>query len=341
MNVIFLLAIVFVVMNSSWKMALALIVGGFALFIVHLVWRQESMLYVPCVMPGMVTPRDNPEGYRSPADRGLQFEDVFMTTSDSVRLHAWFIQVGKASSSAPTILFCHENCGNIGLRVPNFAKFVDKLQANIFALDYRGYGHSEGSPSEEGIIEDALCSWEWLQAAARSGRIDGRKIFLFGRSLGGAVAVSMCQVLQGRGEGERLPCGVILENTFMSISKVVDSLFPFLAFESLKSKFLRLKWDTESKIGNLEVPLLFLSGLQDEIVPAFHMEVLMNTAAKSPLKKMTTFGDGKHNDTWEKGGELYWNVQASFIQECLRHGAKGAPEAETMATSKGPAEEAD
>merc|ERR1719336_1400622 len=125
-------------MNSSWVVAALLTAGVALFFFVNLITRQESMLYVPCVLPGVQKPNDNPEGLRSPSDRGLTFEDVVMETADKLRIHAWFIPIGEGSEQAPTILFLHANAGNIGLRVPNFAHIVDKLHANVFALDYRG-----------------------------------------------------------------------------------------------------------------------------------------------------------------------------------------------------------
>merc|ERR1719510_1078906 len=229
--------------------------------------RQESMLYVPCVLPGVQKPNDNPEGLRSPADRGLTYEDVVLETADQLRIHAWFIPVSEGSEQAPTILFFHANAGNIGLRIPNFAHIVDKLHANVFALDYRGYGHSDGSPSEEGLIEDALSAWRWLRSAGEAGHIDMDRLFVFGRSLGGAVAVALARTLQQRGEEKPVPCGIILENTFLSVSALVDSLFPLIAWKSLKDRFLRLRWETVDRIRDIEVPLLFLTGEKDEMIP--------------------------------------------------------------------------
>merc|ERR1719265_2682937 len=112
-------------MNTSWSLASVLLLGVAIFFAVNLVWRQDSILYVPCVLPDMQTPLQNPEGMRSPADRGLDYEDVRLRTRDGVNLHAWFIPVGSNSTQAPTILFCHANAGNIGLRIPNFAQIID------------------------------------------------------------------------------------------------------------------------------------------------------------------------------------------------------------------------
>lgn len=316
MNAIVLMLALVLLLNTSWLMAGVLIVGVVAFFVVNLIMRQESMLYVPCVMPGMQRPSDNPEGLRSPADRGLDFEDVFLQTSDGVRIHAWFIPAVDEKETAPTFLFCHANAGNIGLRVPNFAQIVTKLKANVLALDYRGYGLSEGTPSEEGLIEDALSAWRWIRQSSEKGEINGRRVFVFGRSLGGAVAIALAHTLQQSGEGPA-PRGLILENTFISMSAVVDALFPILAFKSLKQRFLRVKWESIERIKSLEVPLLFLTGEKDEMIPPWHSQALHAASVKSRLSKNVVFPEGSHNDTWEKGGELYWEAQQSFLQDSI------------------------
>merc|ERR1719350_91207 len=131
-------------MQVSWKTGMLLVCGMFIAFALNLIFRQESLLYVPCVRAGMQTPEDNPEGYRTPGEHGLDYEDVHLEAADGMKLHAWFMKAGKAD--APTVLFCHANAGNIGLRVPNYVGVVERLGANILALDYRGYGRSEGTP---------------------------------------------------------------------------------------------------------------------------------------------------------------------------------------------------
>lgn len=336
MNIIILAALfMFMVSNSSWHMGVLIVVGIIVVFAVSLILRQESMLYVPCVMAGMQTTSDNPEGYRSPSEKkwNLEFEDVYIKTSDDIMIHAWFIKAGKdKTKTAPTYLFCHANAGNIGLRLPNFAKLVERLEANILAFDYRGYGASEGHPFEEGIIEDALAAWRWLDEAAKAGTIDGKRVFVFGRSLGGAVALALSHELHK--QGSALPCGLILENTFASIPMLVNSLFPFLAFEWLKDKFLRLRWLSIDRIPHLEIPLLFISGQQDEVVPCSHSEILHNAAVRSPLRRILRVEDGMHNDTWDKGGENYWKSQDTFIKECSQLRLSGSQSATSCSTSK-------
>jgi len=125
-----------------------------------------------------------------------------------------------------------------------------------------------------------------------------------------------------------LPQGIILENTFVSISALVDSLFPIVAFKSLKDRFLRLRWYSIDRIPDVEVPFLFISGQKDELIPTWHMEALRKGAEKSPLRRMLAVANGTHNDTWEKGGQAYWDAQAAFIKECGALSARGKPNPE-------------
>ncbi|CAK9065088.1 unnamed protein product [Durusdinium trenchii] len=163
------------------------------------------------------------------------------------------------------------------------------------------------------LFQDALSAWRWLKKEAEGGRIDGDQLFVFGRSLGGAVAIALAAELQQLAQGP-YPRGLILENTFTSISDVVNALFPLLAFESLKKHFLRIKWESIQRVPDLEVPMLFLTGEKDEMIPPAHSRMLHARAEKSRLRRNVVFPDGQHNDTWEKGGDEYWKVQATFLQ---------------------------
>ena len=125
----------------------------------------------------------------------------------------------------PNLIFFHGNAGNIGSRLPNIDLLVKRLNCNVLILAYRGYGHSEGKPSEKGLQLDAEATLEY---ALNREDIDNDRIFVFGRSLGGAVAA---QLAQNKGNSIK---GIILENTFTSIADLVDVLMPFVAvFKSI------------------------------------------------------------------------------------------------------------
>lgn len=331
MNAVLLagLAVLFATQGASLYWIIGLIVMAVVAMLVQLIWKQESMLYVPCPMPGMQRCSDNPEGYRTPKDRGLRYEDVNFTAEDGVGLHAWFMPALGEEKPVGTLLFCHANAGNIGMRLPNFEQLMKRLRVNIFAFDYRGYGSSSGEPSEAGLMLDVRAAWAWLEQRAaddadhaeQCGRVDGERLFAFGRSLGGAVAIGLADCLEKRDQPEASSpkaCGlrgVILENTFTSIYDLVDDLFPFLAWPSLKKRFLRLHWPSSDRIRDLKVPFLFLSGQQDEIVPARNMRTLYDAAVTSKSRTLSLFPNGTHNDTWEKGGEQYWLSLCEFVEK--------------------------
>jgi pimeloyl-ACP methyl ester carboxylesterase len=128
-----------------------------------------------------------PPGYRNPREAGMQYEDVYIMTKDKVKLHAWFIKANPASSKlCRTLIFFHENAGNIGTRMPNIDILVKRLYTNVLIVAYRGYSYSEGTPSEEGLRLDAEATLEHVLGRED---VNSDRVFVFGRSLGGAVAI--------------------------------------------------------------------------------------------------------------------------------------------------------
>jgi fermentation-respiration switch protein FrsA (DUF1100 family) len=200
----------------------------------------------------------------------------------------------------------------MGFRLTNIKQLFEDVGLNVFILSYRGYGESTGEPGEEGMMLDAETAFEHLRTRPD---LDPKSIFVFGRSLGGAVAISLLASLEKAAAktGTESPIrGLILENTFTSISAMVDNLFPIL--RPLKPLVLRLNWPSLQRIAGVKAPILFISGGQDEVVPAWHMQAL-NTAATSINKTFVLFAEGKHNDTWLVGGLKYVQAMRSFIEQ--------------------------
>jgi pimeloyl-ACP methyl ester carboxylesterase len=179
------------------------------------------MLYHPAPNEAYRRPEDMPEGYRNPREKGMQYEDVYITTRDKVKIHAWLVKAGAAYNLSRTIIFFHGNAGNIGARNPNIEQMVKRLYSNVLMVDYRGYGNSEGTPTEDGLRLDAEASLEYL---LNRDDIDKERIYVFGRSLGGAVGAELAAGKYGSSLK-----GLILENTFTSISELVDKLMPMVA----------------------------------------------------------------------------------------------------------------
>ena len=227
-----------------------------------------------------------------PEQVGLVGEDVFLVTADGVRIHAFWL---PAEGATRALLFLHGNAGNASHRLPNAAELV-ALGTSVLLLDYRGYGLSEGSPSEQGAYEDARAGLAHL--ALERGFADDR-IVVFGRSIGGAVAVDLVQ--------DRSLAGVILESTFTSLSGMAASILPPAA------PFVRGRFDAETKIKRLRSPLLFFHGDRDEIVP-YRLGQKLFEAAPEPKAFETIRGAG-HNDTTQVGGRPYFERIGRFLDE--------------------------
>ena len=180
------------------------------------------------------------------------------------------------------------------------------LNANIFMVEYRGYGDSDSvTPSEKGLKLDAQAALKFI---LKHDKVDPSKIFLFGRSLGGAVAFDVAKYA----EQNNLPlAGVIVENTFTSVADMVDHIMPYIA--PLKALVLRIRWNSSVIVPHLRTPVLYLAGARDELVPHSLMLQLHKSTTRSRLNKIHVIRDGTHNETWMKGGQEYWDAIRSFI----------------------------
>jgi fermentation-respiration switch protein FrsA (DUF1100 family) len=225
-----------------------------------------------------------------PEQVGLAGEDVFLETQDGVRIHGFWL---PAEGATRAFLFLHGNAGNASHRLPNAAELV-RLGAHVLLLDYRGYGLSEGRPSEAGVYDDARAGLAHLMQT--QGLEEGR-VVVFGRSLGGAVAVDLVQ--------ERGIAGLILESTFTSVADMARELLPPAA------PFVGGRFDSESKISGLRAPLLYFHGDRDEIVP-YALGRKLFEAAPEPKTFETLHGAG-HNDTVLVGGRPYFERIRRFL----------------------------
>ncbi|KAF2297545.1 hypothetical protein GH714_038665 [Hevea brasiliensis] len=257
----------------SYVSALLYGVGGIVMAgMALLVAFQERLVYVP-VLPGLT------KSYSiTPARLRLLYEDVWLRSSDGVRLHCWFIKFFP-ECRGPTILFFQENAGNIAHRLEMIRIMIQRLHCNVFMLSYRGYGASDGYPSQHGITKDAQAALDHLSQRTD---IDTSRIVVFGRSLGGAVGA-----LLAKNNPDKV-AGLILENTFTSILDMTGVLLPFLKWfigsscskgPKILNFLIRSPWSTIDVISQVKQPIVFLSGLQDEMVPPSHMEMLYAKAA--------------------------------------------------------------
>jgi abhydrolase domain-containing protein 13 len=185
----------------------------------------------------------------------------------------------------------------------------NKLQANVLLVEYRGYGDSDdATPSEKGLRLDAEGA---LQFITGHSEIDRNRVFLFGRSLGGAVAFHLGQYA----ERNSIPlAGIMVENTFLSISRMVDHLMPMVA--PFKALILRIGWNSYEIAPTLKTPVLYLAGAADQLVPHLHMlELFKASGESSTCARLHVVKKGTHNETWVQGGQRYWDAILNFINE--------------------------
>lgn len=174
---------------------------------------------------------------------------------------------------------------------------------NVLMLSYRGYGQSNGSPSERGFKLDALAAVEYC--LDREDILDLQRIFLFGRSIGGAVAISTAAKFS-RAE----IAGIVVENTFTSMGDMIDVVLPPLKF----FKFLnRNPWNSLAIVPSLKTPMLFISGLRDELVPPAQVAALHDAAQQCRVKQFFSVENGTHNDTYVTRNAKYLPLPGSVF----------------------------
>ncbi|CAD7069423.1 unnamed protein product [Tilletia caries] len=274
-----------------------------------LLWRYQGLLVYPASFPsGSRTVVDTPESF------GMPYEEVTLTTPDGEQVRCFVILQRTPSDKEraaglsgvgddtarrrPTIVFFHANAGNVGHRLPIAAVFYRRFGANVVMLSYRGYGLSTGTPSERGIRIDAQTLMDWIHGHPV---LRSTHLVVYGQSLGGAVAVDIASRPSNK------IAAVVLENTFLSIPELIPHVLPPAR---LFTFLCREIWPTGALIRTLRMPVLFLSGRQDQLVPPSHMDILYERCP-SKNKVFKAFGDGSHNDTCVKPG--YFEEISNFL----------------------------
>ena len=237
----------------------------------------------------------DPRWIIKPSQLGLEAEEIHLAPEPDVALHAWFFPLPDPRA---TLLFCHGNAGNVSHRLEN-VYYLLQTGFQVLLFDYRGYGHSTGQPSEEGLYRDAVAAWTHL--VARPDIASAPRV-IFGRSLGGAVAIELATRVQAD--------GIIVESTFTSIRTLARLVF------SLPMPELPVKYDSLSKIGQLRMPLLAIHGARDELIPFSDGQILFD-AAPEPKAWYPIPGAG-HNDTYLTGGEAYFQRLVDFASSLKR-----------------------
>jgi fermentation-respiration switch protein FrsA (DUF1100 family) len=228
---------------------------------------EESLIFMPSKYPA---------GNWNPP--GLAVEDAWFE-SDGLKLHGWYVDVPQPRA---VVLIAHGNAGNVTNRYDLLRQF-QALGASVLVFDYRGYGRSEGSPNEAGVLADARSARRWL--AHRTG-IAENEIVLCGESLGGGVQVDLAAK-----DGAR---GLILISTFDSLAGVAAFHYPWFPVRML----MRTRLDSLAKIADYHGPLLQIHGDQDTIVPLALAQRLFDAAGEP--KELVVVERGDHNDPLDR-----------------------------------------
>jgi hypothetical protein len=272
---------------------------------------EERLIYFPEKYPGGMW-----DVQKLPAAEGKivpKIEEYWLSAEDGVKLHGWFCTPGRIKDGSFTpikadmvLLFFHGNAGNITYRY-DMIRVLMTLPVKVFIIDYRGYGKSEGRPSENGLYLDARAAWDYL---IHKLGISPEHVVIFGKSLGGAVAVDLATRVRS--------AGLIVQSSFTSVPDMARSILPiFPPF------LLRTKMDSISKIPMVNCPKLFIHSPADEIVP-YRLGRRLFEAASEPKQFFEVQG-APHNETYLVGGEAYLDAVRDFVVNVHRKDAASGP----------------
>lgn len=269
--------------------ALLVILGLYVAFVAIVFIFQSHLVFFP-----------QRRIHSTPHEIGLAYDAIDFVARDGVRLSGWFITAKKPGA---VVLFCHGNAGNISDRL-QLIKLLHKLDLSTFIFDYRGYGQSEGSPSEQGTYLDAEAAWDYLTLERG---VPQESIIVFGMSLGGAVAAQLAQ--------DHKPAALIIESAFTSLPDMAAEHYPFLPARLLT----RFRYPTLDYLRQVACPVLIVHSNEDEIVP-YSQGCRLYEAANDPKDFLEIRGD--HNTGALMSAETYMAGLNQFITKFI--GVKSA-----------------
>jgi fermentation-respiration switch protein FrsA (DUF1100 family) len=245
---------------------------------------QSRLIYFPSSR--MVT---------TPASVGLPFDDVSFVTDDGVRLSGWYV---PSASARGTVVYFHGNGGNISY-CTEMLRVLHAMDVNVFIFDYRGYGDSEGLPTEEGTYRDADAAWRYL---VEKRHIPPRELVLYGHSLGGAIASWLA--------ARREHAALVLESAFTSAADVGANAYPWIPVRLL----IRFRYPTKDHLQSVDTPVLVIHSRSDEIIPFHHGEALFKAARG---RKQFLEIAGGHNDGPMMSTRQFSGAVRHFLDEAL------------------------
>lgn len=272
---------------------LALLIAGYLVVCLLVFLFQSRLVYYP-----------ESELVATPAEIGLEFRDVFFTTDDGVALHGWYVPAAEPanprqrgdSGFSPVLLFCHGNAGNIAGRL-GLIQIFHESGLSVFIFDYRGYGKSQGTPTESGTYRDAAAAWRHLTDAEG---VHPDRIVLCGRSIGSAVAIELA--------GRVSPRALIVDSGFTSAVDLGARVYWWLPVKLLA----RVRYDSAARVRRLTLPKLFIHSQDDDVVP-FAMGRRLFEAAPDPKQFLEIRGG--HNDGFLVSEARYRDGIAKFLEQ--------------------------
>ena len=238
----------------------------------------------------------------TPADLSLDFEEIAFQSGDGITLTGWYVPV---ETSRFTVLFCHGNGGSIMHRLDSVSLF-HSLGVSCFVFDYRGYGNSQGRPTEAGTYLDARAAYDWL---VHEKHVPTEQIVLFGRSLGGSVAAHLAA---------RVPAGALaVESAFTSYPDIGARFYPYMPVRL----FARFQYNTQAYIREVSCPVLIVHSRDDELVP-FEFGTRLYEAASEPKQFVEIFGG--HADGFLLSGDAYRDAWIRWLDFVKDHESQGA-----------------
>ena len=282
--------------TTQYRFAAALLAALFGALSSGCAWldsKQRQMIFNPTA-----------EIAGTPEDFNLEYDEVWVPVAANTqdgraieRLHGWWIPASDAH--APTMLYLHGNGWNIGDSAYNTAR-LQRMGFSIFAIDYRGFGKSEGGfPSESQVYEDAQAAWSYLKTREP----DARKRYIYGHSLGGAVAIALAVKNPDA-------AGLIVESSFTSMLDMGRRV-PWLRYLPM-DWLLTQRFDSVAKIGKITMPVLFIHGIADDIIPA-EMSQHLYDAAPQP-KHLVLIPDAGHSSIAVVGLAQYRSAVQEFVR---------------------------
>jgi hypothetical protein len=284
--------------NTLWKILLGtvcLLIVVYASTSTYLWAKQENFIFRP---KRSIT--------KTPGDYQLPFEDVYINVDNgsgqSERIHAWWIPAENRSDRC--LIYLHGSALNIQSNITHAKRFY-RMGFSVLLVSYRGYGKSDGAfPSEANVYADARSAWNYL--VDQKGFKD-QNIFIYGHSLGGAVAIQLALTHPDAG-------GVIVESTFTSIADMARQIPKYRIFPL--DLLVHQRFDSISKVGRLQIPVLYIHGTADTYVPPEMSRKLYDHTASD--KRIKLIDGGGHNNSAHVGGAEYLQAVRDFIDFSLK-----------------------